>query len=506
MWGMSVDVATHIRYIKEIINNGYMPADLFYPITHIYICEIFQISNIKLINLHKFVPLFFGILFILFSYIFAKSVLENTFKVVLATIISLSFLHSYYLNLTPNHLSILFFPLLLYVLFKLNLSKTIKWELISVIIVILFPVFHPVSTISLLVVIGTLWIPNFVASTESFTTRYVFTNIRLTLILLTIVWFITWISSFGIWDYNIKMIYMLLLGNETSYFNGLIENAKYASSYGYNVTEQVFKILGGTLFCIFISFITFPFIFNNRQKNTKINIIFSLYGPFFTLCLSTVIFYFFNFNFGPLRFIAYIDVLCIVFVSIFIFNIIQLAKNNSKYYSKFLLVSIILLLTGLFMHGALKLYPSPYILENSYQTTHTQVEGMDWFFNHRNLNLKLSTMPFQDECRFSDLLLSSDEKKIQKIPWYLPEELRIPFHFGYDQKTSLSEFYKDDTYLALTMRDKSIYNDVYPEMSKIRWTSEDFIKINYDSGVNKLYTNSGIDIYLINSIRYDQLV
>ncbi len=53
------DTGTHLGFFEQIINNGHIPANVFYPILHIYTAELSLISNCNIIWLHKLVPFFF---------------------------------------------------------------------------------------------------------------------------------------------------------------------------------------------------------------------------------------------------------------------------------------------------------------------------------------------------------------------------------------------------------------------------------------------------------------
>ena len=104
MWCMAGDPATHIGRITETIAQAYAPKTVIYPITHIFLSEISLVTNLNLFVLHKIVPLIFGVLCVVFIYIFSRYVTSNRIAPVLAVIISCTFIFGWYINLTPNHL------------------------------------------------------------------------------------------------------------------------------------------------------------------------------------------------------------------------------------------------------------------------------------------------------------------------------------------------------------------------------------------------------------------
>ncbi len=45
-----------------------------------------------------------------------------------------------------------------------------------------------------------------------------------------------------------------------------------------------------------------------------------------------------------------------------------------------------------------------------------------------------------------------------------------------------------------------IYKDLYPEMADIRFQSQDFIKLEEDDSIDKLYTNTGLDFFYVHAV------
>ena len=505
MWCMSGDPATHIGTIKQIISDGHIPRALVYPITHTYTTELSQILNMNLISLHKLIPLFFGLLYVVFMYLFAKSILSGKGQVILATVASCTLIQGWYLNLTPNHLSNLLFPMLLFILVKVFTTRKLQWEILLLIMVFLYPPFHPVPTLALMITLIALWLPKrafaLINKDRSQTNNEGMGRFNATLLLILCVWGISWISSFYVWDRTIRNIHTLMAEGGPTHLSKLTEKITYAEGYGYSVIEQIFKVHSGTFIFIILTLICLPILWKEIRTNDKeINNLFSWYGPLSVIALFILMLYFFNVGFGPLRVLVYVVVICAIFTGFILYEIIEKIRYiNRDYLSMLALALVIILLVGVSMNGMLKLYPSPYIVSSSWQTTQTEVEGMNWFFHNRDLAIKMSGMSAQH--RFADLLLTPEEKREQKIPWRLAEELRVPYHFGYNNYSSLSASYNKEVYLGLTQRDKSIYVDVLPEIAELRWYLNDFEKLEYDRGVDKLYTSGGFDVWYVHALK-----
>lgn len=504
-WGINVDPSGHIGFIKSILNNGYTPDTLFYPITHVFSAEFVQITGINIIDLSKYLPLLFGILFVPFMYLFSRSLLKNKKEVILATVLSCAFIFGWYINFTPNCLANFYIPLVLMIIVKSysDVKNRINWSILLVIMVFFFPPFHPVPTVFLLIYILAINIPiNLLKSIPINLLKFIeVSNIRenigtikirsrSTLVLLLSVFSIAWVSSFFIWKKTVKNLYTLTTEGGSTNIQNLADQVNYASGQGFNVYLYGLKMYGGILVILVLSLIGLYFVLRNRNLYAKKRIL-PLFGPLIVTILVLAVLYFFNIGFGPLRLIFYITLLGTVIAA---YAINQIIKRNEKSRLKApFLVVIFLVLSGVFVNGILILYPSPYTSGISLHTPQSEIEGMEWLFNNKNYKkgiIGISISPgrfynfFSGDVPYSKFTLSA----------VLP-----PYHFGYENSSSLSSNYTEDKYLLITLQDRSLYTHVFPELANSRWTSSDFDKLETDNGLNEIYIDGANNIYYINA-------
>lgn len=159
---------------------------------------------------------------------------------------------------------------------------------------------------------------------------------------------------------------------------------------------------------------------------------------------------------------------------------------------------MVVLLVGVSLSGILKVYASPYVLLSSYYTTQTEIVGMDWFFHNKDAATTITSLTIPPG-RFADFLLTPEERGQHNIPRYIPEELRLPHHFGYDEYPQLGESYAQNTYLVLKKQDRLLYVEVFPEIEHLRYSPGEFEKLERDPSVSKLYSNGGLDVYYIHA-------
>lgn len=504
-WCLNGDAASHIGDVYNILATGHLSNELFYPIIHIYTTQLSLVGGFNIILLHKIIPLFFGCLYVPFMYLFSKSVLQNKYQVLIATLASFTFINVWYINFTPNTLSNLFFPLLLYCTIKLINGKVV-WEILILIMALLCPVFHPIPAMVLVLVIISLLLPSKLffkfRRGQNNQKLFLLPKTKYTLCFVLFIWGITWISSFYVWEMTLVNLHHLVVEGGTSHLNELISQINYAESYGYSTTELILKKLGGAIAYILLALLSIPIILKKmitKPNDKKLNLLFSLYGPLSVIGVFLFFSYLLNLGFGPFRFLVYITLITTPFVGFYLTTTMIKFKQKKKLFFPFI---ITLFIVGIFVNGILTVYPSPYVFEMSQQTTKNEFIGMNWLFGHRNTDIQITGISAAPH-RFNKLLPPSEIKR-QNIPdWNIPNSIKPPSnHFGYNSTNSeISTYYTHDVYFPILDKDKSIYVDIFPEMAKIRWTLEDFEKLNEDVTVSKIYSSKSFELLYIYGMR-----
>lgn len=503
-WGIGGDPSSHIGFVKGILNTGFTEERLFYPITHIFSTEIIKIAGINLLDLAKLLPLIFGILFVPYMYLFSRSVFKEKREVILSTMLSCAFISGWFLNFTPNHLANLYIPLVLMMIVKSYLDKAnrIKWSILLVIMVLLFPPFHPVPTIFLIIFILSLNFPlKFFKFLKIPRLSNKISEIRIrskyTLILLISVFFTAWISSFFVWTRTVQNLNTLINEGGSTQLSGLIGTVNLASGYGYNVFEQILKVEGGIIFVLVLSVIGLYFIFKSSDEYPKRNIL-ALYGPLTVIIIAVSVFYLINIGFGPLRLIVYLGIIGTVIAG---FTLNQLLKEGEGSRWKVPCYAVIfIIISVIFVNGILTLYPSPYTYATNLQTTHSEVNAMGWLFDNKDFKTDITGISIQPG-EFGDFLYGTEGRKEKLRAYKTVADLRPPYHFGYQNSTSLSNFYSKDFYMVVNQKEKLIYAEIFPDMAQYRWYPQDFDSLNSDPGINKIYSNNQIDLWFINSAK-----
>jgi hypothetical protein len=510
MWCMNGDPAEHIGWIKETINAGHVPTLIIYPIAHIYLSELVFFTGLDLVVLHKIVPITFGLLCVLFMYVLAKALFANYDGASLVGVISCCLTFGWYLNLTPNALSNMLIPFALFLIIKFLQKKEWTWTIPLSAVIILYPVFHVLPAIVLGLVLLTFWIPAKLTKTiqnlydkKIHFFKYNSEDFRLIFpFLLLLSWFIFWISSFHVFGYTIKDIYhtIALEEKETKGAN-FLEQISYAQNCGYSVIEQALKVYGAQAILILLSLLALLLLWREFTARGHKKALFSLYGPFFAILFMVGILFMFNLPFDPFRFMIYISMLGTLFAAHFLsYFLVGRGSENNPLLQKtsFKVSCVTMVITLLFLASMLILYPSPYNLGESYHTTQSEVAGMTFFYDHRDVNVPVTGITVAPG-RFSHALLTPKERSVQHLLMYLGDRA-VPWHFGYDRYHTLSTLYTDEIDMIITQKDRLQYVDLFPDMAKFRFTEQDFERLDYDPGITFLYSNGGFDLRKVTTV------
>jgi hypothetical protein len=505
LWA-SGDPLTHLGWIQNIIRTGAVDNFNYYPVTHVYLTQIFEVTRIPVITLSKIMPLFFEILSVGFTYCLAKSVLPRKGEVILATVLSMALLNGWFLDLTPNILANFFIPFCLYILIKSLTSTEFRWKLLLALVILILPMFHIVpAVVFLLILIGipvARWILVRTNARETSEIPHLVRFCNVAAICLFI-WEVVWISSFGISRRELSNLYQLVTGGLENQLSSLVNQINYGAGYNYSVASIFFKTYGGLLVLIILTLLAVGLLWRKGYFSDDYRILAFFTVPLGFVALAVAGLYLVNLDFPPLRLLVYIEMICTLFAAVILYRFFTIQNGWLKLALNRVGVPVIaMILTGLFVAGGMVVYPSRYSLEISAHITQSEINGMDWFLHYNNTHTN-HTYLAEIVYRFADLLLTPEEKSTRTdvmYSWGRHEEMRVPFHLGYDKSDLLGNYYQNDLYLVLKQLDKVIYREVYPEIASIRFEPQDFEKLETDPSIQSIYTNGGLDIYYVRGL------
>lgn len=520
----SGDPLTHLGLTSTILSTGHNPEQNLYPITHIFVSELSQILNIEPIILFRLTPALFKILYVVFMYLLAKTILTNKGQAILTTALAAVFPFGL-TCVTPWGLAILVLPLALLLLVKSCRSQINQrnqpFKILFLIMLILSPIFHILLAFTLVLVLLAIWLPQKIWTGWRKQIKHINWNVRFIILscLLLLVLSIGWLSQFDIWGQAISGFGIgisgvapstedLLVPTEArlaqgqSHLEVLFERMQYAQQYGYSIIAQFFKVYGIATVCLLLALISFPILMRRLTVKPEFHNLFSWYGPLILCGLTLIALYMTNLPLPPSRLVLPMVVMATPLVGFVFHEILERRHHASKksyLLPKLGLFFIPLILIPGYVNGTLTLYPSSYnyaVYER--QLTRTEVPGMDWFLHNKDTSLgsvQINCAPF----RYAGVLLTPEERATRTdiAMWY--GYAWPPWHFGYPDNLTLGQLYTEDNYLVLLEFDKLVYQEIHPKMAKFRFYPSDFELLEQDSSLDKLYSNGGFDVLLIHA-------
>lgn len=501
-WAAIGDPGAHLSITQDIIASGHIEESNFYPITHIYLAQLSQLLGVRPMVLLQWMPVLFALLSMGFTYFLVKSILPRKGQVMLATVAGTALISGWYLYSDPNVFANLAFPLTFYLLVRSFAPGTLQWKFLFLIIVFLLPPFHPVPTFALLAIMLGMWLfqrLSFLLAGKVSRAATSFFRLDAATMLILFVWGFTWLSSFAVWDQMTRNLRAIILESGITPYAKLMGELEYAGVHGYSVAEQFFKLYSGVLVYIILAVVALAVLRKRLVAKGDLERLGTLYGSLGLIALAMVALYFTGAGFDPRRLLVYILIICIPFSGFVLFEFINQASSQHKWLAGMAPLLVAVLIISVSLHGIAKIYPSPYVLLVNHQTTQTEIDGMDWFLHNKNTSIPTSVR-LNSIGGWARISLTSDERQSrQDIPLHTPEKLLAPYHFGYDKHSTLGQSYDGDTYLIMPTRFRKAYVETWPEIAELRFLPEDFAKLEADRSVDKLYSNSGLDVYYIHS-------
>lgn len=133
-------------------------------------------------------------------------------------------------------------------------------------------------------------------------------------------------------------------------------------------------------------------------------------------------------------------------------------------------------------------FPSPFIYDASKHVTEQQMSGYETTFEHQS-----DAILFEDvrlgTSRYGNAILG---REIPEDAYYARDEPNVPDHFA---NRSLPAYYEDSTYIPVTEADQKREAELW---NGFRFNNDDFAYLDAESGVDRVQTNGGYSLYLVN--------
>ena len=487
----AADTLAVVQWTQTVLRGGHFWEGNQYPITHILTAQLVQLCGAPPEVIVKFIPVFFTSLFMLFSYLLASTVMPHKGQALLAAAATALFFNYYHVCVYPQTLSIMLLPMVFYLYFKGFEKGSLPFRIAFVIVLLLFPYFHPAPAAALIACLlaaeaaKALWRQRNRASAAIGRRSVDRTTFEPALI--CTVTFLTWISTYELFGTTIRRTLAWLIGEiETIPHVEILERT--LEQQGLSIAQQVelaLKMYGDNLIYVALSSIALLLIawaFWRRRDDTKklftLSMPFLVSGPVWVLIFATTL----RVTVGRLLGSNIMMWAVPVFAAFALYEMFGRWKRAG-----IIVVTSILLCVSVV--GILGVYHSPYILQPSWQITTAGVVGSEWFHDHRGLE--------------------SHATVLGEVTAWGASTFRMPDHFAYPQVQLLGSLLQRDFYLLINARFRAAATHPLlaknmvcdPSMASSGFDDTDFARLERDPTLDRLYTNGGLDVMRINAVR-----
>jgi hypothetical protein len=506
------DHLTHIGEVKDILQYGSIAKNNFYPNLHLLTASSVMITGGSVISTVNFVSRLFFFLSPISMYLVFREIFNKKDEIKLALILASSFLFFgfYCMYLSPYNQSFLLLPIVLYLYFKRGtLKNTILFSLLFIIFVISYTFYHPLNLLLLILIflflaltfylypklsgVSLIDVPEKILKEKSF-------NIVLFSILIFFTWYFSFSSIVGSFY---KVFSSIFYGMGESIFESQATALATYSPTLFDILKIAIYTYGLLLIIGLLAVFSLLYTFIKWQRNKqsfRLRFCFAFSGIIFLgFSLLELSAFFVNFIVSWNRFLAWSTFFSIILISLTFYLLLSNSKHRIvviKPIKKIVTTLIVTIaLVSITLLSIFTYYPSPangYVNE---QVTYMDWDGMEWIKEHGKKNISIDELGI-NQWRFYHAIYGVKEYSEINPIGYIPKS--PPDHFNYHNKTSLGKYYNESRYMIITYLARIRYPESYPNYKELwRFTPDNFIQLQSDNAVNRLYDNSGFEAYLV---------
>lgn len=472
------DNADYVGYAMDVSIYGHIPSFNFYPYTSVLISQISQILTISALEVSKYIPSLFVIIYMLSIYCWAKSLKQDRSFIIYSIIASTPLFFAWFFpTIYYMLISTLILPLLFY---TLNKNNDFRYRILVIIICLVLPFTHPIVSLIFLLYLVCMYLEEVLSNSKSHKV-----SLRLIMIFLitSSIWYLAQYSITKDAIMIVRQIENSLL-MRSSGATTLTVAAGYANKLGFLTAIRSLLIMTFDEFTYYIfSLLSILFIFKNAEKGLK----------FVSLCfIFGSIFYIFLFVSSrahtPYRFIN-LDVNMIFTPLLLGYLMVFLRKQYKIVLNLFIILSVITTVASL--------YQSPIITYPSDEFTAYDISGGKWLVDHKSEDIPTIGLLSRLH-RYSSLIYGSNYTSTHKssvIPWSnFPENL---------SSLEIDVFPINSTrYFLITEYEKQAYSTVWKGVGQFSESS--LTNVNYCKNVYRIYDNQEFSTYLAKSCKEEE--
>jgi len=501
------DILTHIGYVRRVVATGTILETNWYPALHFLAALVAELTVLAPKDAISVFPVLFSLFYLAsLVYLFARLTSSATSFLFALSVGVLPLLGGVHTYAAPSGVAFLSVPLVIYLFLRLHDAEQFRTYAAAFVLVTLTLVpFHPLTFLYLLSILLALRVTYEIGTRVRSLSMDVGGPIRTPTLLLALLLWLWWYSSFpSVVRTGLDMMATLIGRTEAGQFGHLVG---VASTYTPDVLDILtigvaqYGLLG--ILCSSATFLIGWYLFGSLREGEPIDSrVIAVTAVFGTFTAVAVVAFFVDFVFSYYRFVrpVYLTAPVLIGVGLAVVN----ERVDRPALRRFAVGIVVISLISLAVLSVLGLHLSPVTKDPNKQVTAMEIEGSEWFFEHRDQELRIDEVGFK-QFRFYSV---TSEEVTREEPYniaLLSAERGLlqlgtspPDHFGYDGNESAGAAYDDDRYLIVTELGRETYPELYTDYRPFwRFTPEEFQRLERDPAVDHVYDNGEFDVYYV---------
>lgn len=481
------DILVHIGHAKTIIDTGHIYNTNYYPVIHILMASLNHIG-LSLETASALIWTTFSIGFIIFITVLARKIIHDRKKAFFVIFFSLPLMfYGFHIAILPAFFSFFMIPLLLYTWYATSSKK--EFLILYIVLSFLIVFFHPMTTLILIMIFmiflicDKLPLKKYFKNIENLDFR-----IGLSVFLIS---YVTWIISFERGVESIERIILWpFVGQREAvieHHTGLVSRAGLGVWETFSLFTNRFGVTAIYLLIPLLLILFFIFKGWLKTLNTlEVSSGLQYLGGISFIGYSVVGY---MIEFGPVRSSRYAVLFSIILMGALFYKTYTNVPQRKKLYV-ILIVFIIVFSSSLLC--IFNIDGSPRNFGANSQLSHSEHDGWNWYINNRNESVILYCT---SDLRKYEIYIQG-RYNYSRGAW---SREPIPTRFGYEENYTMYESFNETSYMV-TKEFNRVSFLRFPEQIHeltLRYLEEDFVKLESDPTVNKIYENDGYEVWMV---------
>lgn len=464
------DNADYVGYAKDINIYGYIPNYNFYPYTSVLVSQISQILNLSVLEVSKYIPSLFVIVYMLSIYCWAKSFKQDQNFVIYSVIASTPLFFAWFFATIYHMLiSALILPLLFC---TLNKNRDFRYRILVVILCLILPFTHPIISLIFLLYLICMYFEEILSNKP----RKVSLPLIMIFLITSSIWYLAQYALTKNAIIILEQIENTLL-QRGSDATTLTVATGYFNKLGYFTAIKSFLTMTFDELTYYIfSLLSIFFIFKNSEKGLKSISLCFIYGSIFYVFLFIS-----SQAHTPYR-LTNLDVNMVFTPLLLGYLMVTLRKQYRMILNLVIILSVITTIASL--------YQSPITTYPNDQFTAYDISGGKWLLDSKSENIPTITL-LSPLNRYSSLIYGSKYTSIHKSsvrPWSSFPTNLSSFEIGIFPANFTQ-------YFSITQYEKQAYSTVWKGVGQVN--ESDLTFINSCKNVYHIYDNQEFSTYLV---------